>query len=90
MQDKVVIVTGAFGALGRVVAGTLAARGARLGLVDAAGSVPEALAQDVGFDGIFLDTVDDVTIYPETFDGMVSRIEPGDDPAVIFRAEAGR
>ena len=46
MQDKVVIVTGAFGALGRVVAGTLAARGARLGLVDAAGSVPEALAQE--------------------------------------------
>ena len=23
-------------------------------------------------------------------DEMVSRIEPGDDPAVIFRAEAGR
>ncbi len=46
MQDKVVIVTGAFGVLGRVVAGTLAARGARLGLVDAAGSVPEALAEE--------------------------------------------
>ena len=44
LRDRIVIVTGAFGALGRVVAGTLARQGARLGLVDAAGSVPEALA----------------------------------------------
>ena len=36
LQDKIVIVTGAFGALGRVVAGTLATQGARLALVDAA------------------------------------------------------
>src|SRR5687768_4410403 len=33
------------------------------------------LVKDVGFDGIFLDTVDDVTIYPETFDGMARLIE---------------
>jgi NAD(P)-dependent dehydrogenase (short-subunit alcohol dehydrogenase family) len=46
LQDKIVIVTGAFGALGRVVAETLARQGARLGLVDAAGTVPEALAGD--------------------------------------------
>jgi hypothetical protein len=32
------------------------------------------LITDVGFDGIFLDTVDDVTVYPETFDGMVELI----------------
>jgi hypothetical protein len=32
------------------------------------------LMEEVGFDGIFLDTVDDVTIYPETFDGMVELI----------------
>jgi hypothetical protein len=32
------------------------------------------LVQSVGFDGIFLDTVDDVTIFPETFDGMVQLI----------------
>jgi hypothetical protein len=32
------------------------------------------LVQSVGFDGIFLDTVDDVTVYPETFDGMVQLI----------------
>jgi len=47
MQDnKVVIVTGAFGALGRVVAATLAQRGARLGLVDAAGTVPDAVTSE--------------------------------------------
>lgn len=46
MQDKTVIVTGAFGALGRVVAKTLAAKGAKLALVDAAPAVPEALAAE--------------------------------------------
>jgi NAD(P)-dependent dehydrogenase (short-subunit alcohol dehydrogenase family) len=44
LQDKVVIVTGAFGALGRVVVRTLVAHGAKLALVDAAPAVPEALA----------------------------------------------
>jgi len=46
MQDKTVIVTGAFGALGRVVARTLAAQGAMLALLDAAPTVPEALAAE--------------------------------------------
>lgn len=46
MQDKVVIVTGAFGALGRVVAATLASRGVRLGLVDSAGVVPDTLSEE--------------------------------------------
>ena len=32
------------------------------------------LVNEVGFDGIFLDTVDDVTVYPETFDGMVELV----------------
>lgn len=32
------------------------------------------LVEACGFDGIFLDTVDDVTVYPETFDGMVQLI----------------
>src|SRR6185369_16235655 len=40
------IVTGAFGALGRIVARTLAAQGARLALVDAAPTAPEALASE--------------------------------------------
>jgi hypothetical protein len=33
------------------------------------------LVNEVGFDGIFLDTVDDVSIYPETFEGMARMIE---------------
>jgi len=57
MQDKTVIVTGAFGALGRVVARTLAAQGARLALVDAAGTVPEALAGEFA-DQLLLPGVD--------------------------------
>ena len=44
LQDRVVIVTGAFGALGRVTARTLASQGARLALVDAAPSAPADLA----------------------------------------------
>jgi len=46
MTGKSVIVTGAFGALGRVVARTLAAQGATLALVDAAPAAPEALASE--------------------------------------------
>jgi len=44
-QNKVVIVTGAFGALGQSVARTLAAQGAKLALLDAAAAVPDALKQ---------------------------------------------
>ena len=57
MKDKSVIVTGAFGALGRVVARTLAAQGARLVLVDAAAAVPEALASEFS-DHLLLPGVD--------------------------------
>ena len=32
------------------------------------------LVEEVGFDGLFLDTTDNVTIYPEMFDGMVELI----------------
>ena len=45
-QDKVVIVTGAFGALGQSVARTLAPQGAKLALLDAAPAVPEALKHE--------------------------------------------
>jgi NAD(P)-dependent dehydrogenase (short-subunit alcohol dehydrogenase family) len=44
LQDRIVIVTGAFGALGRATARTLAAQGARLALVDAAPHAPDDLA----------------------------------------------
>ena len=48
LQDKIVIVTGAFGALGLVVARTLAAQGARLALVDATPAVPEPVLAEFG------------------------------------------
>ena len=46
LQDKIVIVTGAFGALGRVVARTLATQGARLALVDAAPAAPDPVVTE--------------------------------------------
>jgi NAD(P)-dependent dehydrogenase (short-subunit alcohol dehydrogenase family) len=45
MQDKVVIITGAFGALGRVVAETFVKQGARVALVDKAPSPPPELVK---------------------------------------------
>lgn len=46
MSTPVILVTGAFGALGRAVVRRLAADGARLALLDAAPAVPEALATE--------------------------------------------
>ena len=48
MKDSIVIVTGAFGALGRVVADTLEAQGARVVRVDAAPAVPQFLLDRPG------------------------------------------
>ena len=48
MKDKVVVVTGAFGALGRVVALGAAARGARVVAVDYAATPPGDLVSALG------------------------------------------
>ena len=48
MQDRIVIVTGAFGALGRVVADTLEAQGAHVVRVDAAPAIPQFLLERPG------------------------------------------
>jgi NAD(P)-dependent dehydrogenase (short-subunit alcohol dehydrogenase family) len=48
VKSKCVIVTGAFGALGQVVAGALARRGARVAAVDLATEPPAALVQALG------------------------------------------
>jgi NAD(P)-dependent dehydrogenase (short-subunit alcohol dehydrogenase family) len=45
MQDKIVIVTGAFGALGQGVVAHLASLGASLALLDAAATAPASLAR---------------------------------------------
>jgi NAD(P)-dependent dehydrogenase (short-subunit alcohol dehydrogenase family) len=46
LKDRTVLVTGAFGALGRVTARTLVEQGARVALVDAAAAVPAELANE--------------------------------------------
>jgi len=58
MQNKVVIVTGAFGALGRVVAETFIKRGARVALIDKAAAPPAELAAACGDKGLMLGNVD--------------------------------
>jgi NAD(P)-dependent dehydrogenase (short-subunit alcohol dehydrogenase family) len=44
MQDKVVVITGAFGALGRVVVAEASARGAKVGALDFAPTAPDGFA----------------------------------------------
>ena len=48
IEKQVVVVTGAFGALGRAVAGAFARRGARLALLDVAPEPPAALREELG------------------------------------------
>jgi len=48
MQDKVVIVTGGFGTLGRAVAAAAAERGAKVARIDLAPAPPDAGAFDLG------------------------------------------
>lgn len=48
MTDRVVVITGAFGALGRAVAAKAAAEGARVVALDFASTAPEGLAESLG------------------------------------------
>ncbi len=54
MQDKVVVITGAFGALGRVVVAEAAARGAKVAALDFAPTAPDGLAADLTVGGVDL------------------------------------
>jgi len=58
MKDKVVVVTGAFGVLGRVVALGAAARGARVVAVDYAATAPGDLVSALGRAALFKGGVD--------------------------------
>jgi NAD(P)-dependent dehydrogenase (short-subunit alcohol dehydrogenase family) len=58
MQNKTVIITGAFGALGRVVAEAFVKRGARVVLVDKAPSPPAELTKALGANALMLGNVD--------------------------------
>lgn len=58
MQGKLVIVTGAFGALGRVVAAEAVGRGAWVAAVDYARAAPEGFEAELGADGLVLGGTD--------------------------------
>ena len=66
------IVTGAFSALGQVVARTLAARGDRVALVDAAPSAPAGLAESFGTGHLLLPAAD--LSRPEGAEAAVARV----------------
>jgi NAD(P)-dependent dehydrogenase (short-subunit alcohol dehydrogenase family) len=58
MRDKVVIVTGGFGALGRTVARRAADAGAKVAVIDFAANPPAGLAAELGADALLLGGVD--------------------------------
>jgi NAD(P)-dependent dehydrogenase (short-subunit alcohol dehydrogenase family) len=58
MQGKTIVVTGGYGALGRVVAETAAKRGASVALLDHAQAAPEGLADRLGPNALRVDGVD--------------------------------
>jgi len=58
MKNQVVVVTGAFGALGRAVARAFATRGARLALLDVAAQPPASLREEFGAEPLLFGGVD--------------------------------
>jgi len=58
MQGKTIVVTGAFGALGSVVAETAAKRGASVALIDHAEAAPAGFAERLGANALLLGGVD--------------------------------
>lgn len=75
MTDKVVIVTGAFGALGRVVAARLGEAGARVVAVDHASQPPEGLAAAKVVGGIDLTDAAQANQVMEAVAGELGRID---------------
>lgn len=57
-KNQVVVVTGAFGALGRAVARAFATRGARLALLDVAAQPPASLREEFGAEPLLFGGVD--------------------------------
>lgn len=58
MKDRVVIVTGGLGALGRVVANSAVARGAKVGVLDVAPTPPPDLVEALGARALFVTGAD--------------------------------
>ena len=58
MQGKTIVVTGGFGALGRVVAEVAAARGASVAILDHASGPPDGMAESLGPDALMIGGLD--------------------------------
>ena len=58
MRGKTIVVTGAFGALGRAVAAAAAERGANVAAIDHAASPPAGLVEQLGPNALILGGVD--------------------------------
>ena len=71
MQGKAIVVTGAFGALGSVVAETAAKRGASVALIDHAEAAPQGLAERLGPNALLVGGVD-LTSLPAAETAMAS------------------
>jgi NAD(P)-dependent dehydrogenase (short-subunit alcohol dehydrogenase family) len=71
MQGKTIVVTGALGALGSVVAETAAKRGASVALVDHAEAAPEGFAGRLGAKALIVGGVD-LTSFPSAEKAMAS------------------
>lgn len=75
MAGRVLAITGAFGVLGQAVARAAAARGARIALIDFAGTPPADLLADCGRDALVLGGVDltDATAAGAAIDAVADR-----------------
>src|SRR5271168_5575096 len=58
MQGKTIVVTGGFGALGRVVAEVAAARGGSVAILDHAPGAPDGMAKRLGPDALMIGGLD--------------------------------
>jgi NAD(P)-dependent dehydrogenase (short-subunit alcohol dehydrogenase family) len=74
--DRVVIVTGAAGGIGRVMAGRFAAEGARVVVADRRGDAAQEVASEIG--GWAIATTTDVTVSADV-DAMVAAAEDAFD-----------
>ena len=75
MKDKVVVVTGAFGALGRTVVARLAEQGARVVAVDHASSPPQGLSAAKTVGGVDLTDAAQAAQVVEAVVGELGRID---------------
>jgi len=74
LKDKVVVITGAAGGIGRELAALLAGRGARLVLTDIRKEKLEELEKAIKTEGIDVRIVEHDVTRPESWDALVSKV----------------